>query len=104
MLNNVIHFSLFTLSNFILILFFFSIFFNFIVVEEHQQFQRKLENLNKELVSKEAHIIELATNLKTVDQLLNSVLQSEKSNIQSIQQSSPGILFLLFYISISLDL
>lgn len=55
---------------------------------EHQKFQEKLAQLSREMAAQDEQILELATNLKTVEHDLHKNIQNEASHIETIKNSA----------------
>jgi hypothetical protein len=58
------------------------------VVEQHQIFQEKLSQLSRDMAAQDEQIMELATNLKTVEHSLHMNIQTELNHIQTIKNSA----------------
>jgi Vitamin-D-receptor interacting Mediator subunit 4 len=63
-------------------------------VEEHQAFQEKLAQLSREMAVQDDQIMELASNLKTVEHNLYMNIQNERDHIQTIKNSVSGMVCL----------
>jgi len=56
-------------------------------LEDHQAFQEKLRQLDKEMAALDHQIYEVAMNLKTVEHPLMNSVENEKNHIQTIKKS-----------------